>query len=520
MRMKAFYHVSGHFFRKGNGMAIITRISLLLVVSLVVSSFLTQPRTLYSPKAYRVVYSVTVTNISCQMDSLEIWIPRPIEWDAQRDVCVEEVVPAPSNVYQDSTHGNGICYWLFDDAPGPGNTITVSQIFTYTGYDVLFDVDPGLVGSYDQTSDVYQIYTVSEDKIEAGHPDIQSTAATIVGSETNPYEEARLIYSWVLDHMVYQSYDGFNGALLSLQNGWGECGDYSTLFCALLRAVGIPARPVVGWLAKTGRSHHVWAEFFLSNYGWTPVDPSWDDGNNPWQYFGKVPCSNRLISSKGSNIELAAGWVSSIFQTFSWRWWGQSGESNTDCQILVEQVPLGSASVFRVDAGGTAYTDGSFYGQNFLAGAADVAEWVLVSEEVERGDVLELDPENPGHYRKSRGPCSTLVAGVVSTDPGFVLGSSSPTLDSGPWTDDSRFPTDNSRLATEDSALLALIGIVPVKVTDEGGPIKPGDLLVASSTPGYAMRWDPDLEACGSLLGKALERLKDAEGVILMLLVR
>jgi len=48
---------------------------------------------------------------------------------------------------------------------------------------------------------------------------------------------------------------------------------------------------------------------------------------------------------------------------------------------------------------------------------------VSVSEPVVPGDVLELDPDNPSHYRKSRGPCSNLVAGVVSTDPGFVLGS-------------------------------------------------------------------------------------------------
>ena len=480
------------------------RIALLFLLSLVMGAFLAQASTLQNPKAYRVVYSVTVTNISCQMDSLEIWIPRPIQWNAQRDVCIEEVTPAASNVYTDSVHRNGICYWLFNDPPAPGNSVTVSQIFTYVGYDVSVDVDPGLVGPYDQTSDLYQTYTASEDKIEAAHPDIQSTATTIVGSETNPYEQARLIYGWVLDHMIYHSYDGFNGALLSLHNGWGECGDYSTLFCALLRAVGVPARPVVGWLAETGRSLHVWAEFFLPNYGWIPVDPSWDDGNDPWKYFGTVPCSRRLVSSKGTNIELAPGWIASLFQTFSWRFWGESGEQSTDCQIVVEQIPLGSASVFRVDSGGDVYEDGAYYGQAFLSGSADVAEWVRVSEPVEPGDVLELDPDNSGQYRKARGPCSNLVAGVVSTAPGFVLGSSLVTEDSG--------------LSTPDMALLALLGIVPVKVTDEGGPIQLGDLLVTSSTPGYAMRWDSDTCSLHTLVGKALQPLAEGSKVILVLL--
>jgi len=61
-----------------------------------------------------------------------------------------------------------------------------------------------------------------------------------------------------------------------------------------------------------------------------------------------------------------------------------------------------------------------------------------------------------------------------------------------------------------------------VKVTDEGGPIEPGDLLVSSSTPGYAMRWDADSaggDSCG-LIGKALEALEKGTGVILVLLMR
>jgi hypothetical protein len=36
---------------------------------------------------------------------------------------------------------------------------------------------------------------------------------------------------------------------------------------------------------------------------------------------------------------------------------------------------------------------------------------------------------------------------------------------------------------------LALNGRVPVKVTEENGPIEPGDLLTTSSLPGHAMKW-------------------------------
>jgi len=89
----------------------------------------------------------------------------------------------------------------------------------------------------------------------------------------------------------------------------------------------------------------------------------------------------------------------------------------------IEVGPPDTAAVFRVTSEGDVLADGTYYGSSFETGSADVAEWVSVSESVEPGDVLELDPDYSGHYRKSREACSDLVAGVVSTDPGFVLGS-------------------------------------------------------------------------------------------------
>jgi hypothetical protein len=153
-----------------------------------------------------------------------------------------------------------------------------------------------------------------------------------------------------------------------------------------------------------------------------------------------------------------------------------------------------TAASFRVDASGNVLADGAITATVFESGFADVAEWVTVSEPVEAGDVLEFDPTALTTYRRSGSACSSLVAGVVSTAPGMILGGH----------------------GTKDQALLALTGIVPVKVTNEGGPILPGDLLVTSSTPGHAMRWD----GVGSpaLVGKALEPMTGKRGVILVLL--
>jgi hypothetical protein len=146
----------------------------------------------------------------------------------------------------------------------------------------------------------------------------------------------------------------------------------------------------------------------------------------------------------------------------------------------------GTAAAFRVDSSGNVFADGRVSASAFHLAAADVAEWVTVSRPVEPGDVLELDPSSRRRYRKSEGACSHLIVGVVSTQPGIALGASGV----GP-----------------QEALLALTGIVPVKVTDEGGPILLGDLLVSSSTPGAAMRWAGSRSCPCAIVGKALDVL-------------
>jgi photosystem II stability/assembly factor-like uncharacterized protein len=157
----------------------------------------------------------------------------------------------------------------------------------------------------------------------------------------------------------------------------------------------------------------------------------------------------------------------------------------------------GTPAAFRVGAGGHVFADGTVYAADIAAGAADVAEWACVSEPAEPGDVLEHDPAHPGCYRLSSAPFSPLVAGVASTEPGIILGAGTSAI---------------------EQTLLALTGIVPVKATNEGGPIRIGDLLVASSTRGHAMCWNGDDFRHGALVGKALEPMNDETRVILVLL--
>ncbi len=174
------------------------------------------------------------------------------------------------------------------------------------------------------------------------------------------------------------------------------------------------------------------------------------------------------------------------------------GGSSTQSQFI--ECERGGDVEFRVDGDGDVLADGAF------TGPADFAEMIAVSTgaaSVQAGDVVVIDPGASRSVRLSSQPYSTLVAGVYSTKPGFV-GSERD------FTESSLTPGHEGKaLKREDMALLhdevpiAVVGIVPCKVSVENGPILPGTMLVTSSTPGYAMGdANPPV---GTVVGKALE---------------
>jgi hypothetical protein len=130
----------------------------------------------------------------------------------------------------------------------------------------------------------------------------------------------------------------------------------------------------------------------------------------------------------------------------------------------------------------------------------DYAEAVDVTgdrKNYEPGDVLVIDPIHPGQFFKSSESYSNLVSGIYSTKPGVV---------------GRRQTTDPKSSTTE--VPMAMVGVVPTKVSAENGPIKAGDLLVTSSALGYAMKGTDRGLMLGAVVGKALGRLDSGTGVI------
>jgi len=118
----------------------------------------------------------------------------------------------------------------------------------------------------------------------------------------------------------------------------------------------------------------------------------------------------------------------------------------------------------------------------------------------EPGDVLVIDPGTPSKFLKSTEPYSTGVTGIYSTKPGTV---------------GRRQTTPKSA----DEIPMAVIGIVPTKVSAENGPIRPQDLLVSSSIPGYAMKGTDRNRMLGAVIGKAMGSLDSGTGMIEVMVI-
>lgn len=173
-------------------------------------------------------------------------------------------------------------------------------------------------------------------------------------------------------------------------------------------------------------------------------------------------------------------------------------------------VGIGTQSpVYRLDVNGVVnasagirFPDGNIQTVAFNPAncGADYAESVDVAGDRTKygpGDVLVIDPNVPGSFLKSNEPYSTLAAGVYSTKPGFV-GRKHPATDP----------------SSANEVPMAMVGRVPTKVTAENGPIKVGDLLVTSSTTGYAMKGTDRGRMLGAVIGKALGSLDSGTGMI------
>ena len=167
--------------------------------------------------------------------------------------------------------GNG---YLSLSAANPSNPFTYSKRITVQS---VARTTPSLPESYSVPSS-YSQFTSPTSRTQSADSGIRKLAEDITASADTPFEKVALLAIYVNRNMKYEEsmVGQEKDALWVKQNMYGVCTEYSTLFAALARSVGIPVRYISGYVYSEKFSSwmgHSWAEAYVGS--WVPVDPTW-----------------------------------------------------------------------------------------------------------------------------------------------------------------------------------------------------------------------------------------------------
>jgi len=128
-------------------------------------------------------------------------------------------------------------------------------------------------------------YILATTHIDSHDPDIVALASNLAAGEDDLYVIVDKLATWTKDNIAYNlsttTASISQSASWTLENRQGVCDELTSLFIAMARALGIPARFISG-IAYTNSDlfverwgPHGWAEVYFPDKGWIPFDPTY-----------------------------------------------------------------------------------------------------------------------------------------------------------------------------------------------------------------------------------------------------
>lgn len=271
----------------------------------------------------------TVSDVPAGAETVYAWVPIPPTSRWQRleglfidDVTVERQVSStirsrvthslPRSILTEPEYGNR---FLRLDLSGTGpigdHGLTVSVTFRVSRLSYR-----ALNGSGAQTADSPASLRrfLEPDRLVPIDGKIAEEARRVTAGAEGPLARARLLYDHIVDSVRYDKTGkgwGLGDALRACDVRTGNCTDFHSLFIGEARALGIPARFVMGVTVPEGEAegtipgYHCWAEFLAEGRGWIPVDASEasKDPKRRDELFGGLD-ANRVQFATGRDIRI------------------------------------------------------------------------------------------------------------------------------------------------------------------------------------------------------------------------
>jgi transglutaminase-like putative cysteine protease len=209
---------------------------------------------------------------------VRLWIPYPVSDADQliRDMKVSGDY-SESAVYTDRESQTPILFARWD-AAAKSRKMTVS--FHAERLEIVRRDFPARESCWDHSA--FKPY-LSATRLGPIDGEVRKLALQITRGKKTVLAKAKAIYDWTCSNMYRDPNTrgcGTGDVCALLQKPGGKCTDISSVYIALCRAAGVPAREIFG--LRLGKKveeditgyQHCWAEFYMPGYGWVPVDPA------------------------------------------------------------------------------------------------------------------------------------------------------------------------------------------------------------------------------------------------------
>lgn len=261
-----------------------------------------------SKRSFRFTYSIKISDIPTDSRSVLVYFPIP-QSDVHQEVTdVNIESPFAYAFLMDNEYGNKIARIEASDISGEEFEVKFSFRVDRNNVSALGGSQRGI----DTPSSLMRARLLAPDRlVPLDGPVLEACNEALRNGQTD-LEKARAIYDYVVSTMAYDKSGtgwGRGDVLYACDARTGNCTDFHSLFIAMARASGIPARFVMGFpvpkLEKGGEisGYHCWAEFFTSDLGWVPVDAS-EANKRPEMrefYFGNLD-NNRVAFTIGRDL--------------------------------------------------------------------------------------------------------------------------------------------------------------------------------------------------------------------------
>lgn len=224
--------------------------------------------------------------------------PVPIDWPEQKVKVLEE--KKSRNVSRITTRfvdTKKTCKIALVTIPKltPGSTARATIVFEITKKQITEPKDKAVFRISKSAKRSQRQYLGTSPFIETTHPRMKAVANGIEFNGANDWENVESVFKWVRQNIEYEFDEKIKSSITALDNYKGDCEELSSVFIAICRSKGIPARAV--WIPG-----HTYPEFYLEDKNgeghWLPCQVA--GGNDD---FGRMP-EDKPILQKGDRFKI------------------------------------------------------------------------------------------------------------------------------------------------------------------------------------------------------------------------